>query len=189
MRHGLVLGLLLSGASLHAAPYRPPVEPGPKTSPKAWFAKRNGVAIWCAFSNRKSAEAALDSGDYDTNEGATIWHDGRRIQAIMVSNDSEDAFADDIYYLNAGQRITRMVRTGHYIKDPVFSVTFVPDWTARLALTPASREVLRLMEQAEFESYIADWPKYGSYETMPFRSLISLRPTVSIRRGCAPAAL
>jgi len=187
MQRALLLGLLWS-ASLDAAPYKPPVEPEPKASPKAWLAKREGAAVWCAFLSRKAVEAALDSGDYDTDEGVTIWHDGKRIQAIMVSSESEDAFADDIYYLDARQRITRMVRTGHYINDPVFSVAFVPDWTGRLALTSASREVVRLMEQAQYEPYITDWPKYASFGSMPFRSLIGLRPNVSIRRGCAPAA-
>jgi len=182
-----LLGLLLFGAGLNAAPYAPPVEPEPKASPTAWFAKRAGAAIWCAFSSRKAADAALASGDYDTDERAMIWHDGARIQAIMVANESEDAFADDVYYLDGGQRISRMVRTGHDVDDPLFSVTFMPDWTGRLVLTPAAREVVRLMEQAEYEPHIIEWPKYSSFTRMPFRSLIALRPNVSIRRACAPA--
>ena len=146
-----LLGLLLFGAGLSAAPYTPPVEPEPKASPNAWFAKRAGAAIWCAFSSRKAADAALASGDYDTDERAIIWHNGARIQAIMVANESEEAFADDVYYLDRSQRVTRMVRTGHDVDDPLFSVTFMPDWTGRLVLTPAAREAVRLMEQADYE--------------------------------------
>lgn len=188
MLRAALLGLLLIGASLHAARYKPPVEPAPKASPKAWFAKREGIALWCAFASRKEADAALDSDDYDADARAILWHDGARIQAIMIAKESEDAFADDVYYLDARQRITRLVRTGRYGDDPLFSVTFVPDWTGRLVLTQASREVVRLMEQAEYGADIVDWPRFASFARMPFRSLITLRPSVSIRRGCAPAA-
>jgi hypothetical protein len=130
----------------------------------------------------------LDVGEHDPENRVMVWYDRRRLQAIEVSNESEDASADDVYYLDAQQRITRMVRTGHSGEDPIFSVTFVPDWTGRLVLTPASKEVVRRMEQAELETEITDWPKYASFAHMPFRNLIRLKPTISIRPGCASAA-
>ena len=188
MRRLALAGLLLVEAALHAQAYRPPVQSGPKGRPSAWIAKQMGVGTWCAFNKLAPAQEGLDVGDYDTENRVMIWHDRRRLHVIEISNENEDGSADDVYYLDAQQRITRMVRTGHSGEDPVFSVTFVPDWTWRLVLTPASKEIIRRMEQADLETEIADWPKYASFGSMPFRSLIGLRPNVSIRRGCAPAA-
>jgi len=133
-------------------------------------------------------QAAFDSGDYEGDDRALLSFDRGRVTAIMVSNDSEDAIADDIYYLDAHRKITRMVRTGHYIKDPMFSVTFVPDWSGRLVMTPASREIMRRMDQADYESYIVDWPKFQRFDRMPFRNLIQIRPAVKVRKGCGTTA-
>jgi hypothetical protein len=180
--------LLLVPAALPAASYKPPVEAGPKGMPQAWVLKQKGVGRWCAFTSGKAVEAALDSGDYDEENRAALWLAHGRLTAIMVSNDSEDAMADDVYYLDAHRKVTRLVRTGHYIRDPMFSVTFAPDWTGRLVMTPGSREVVRLMDQAEYESYIIDWPRFAGFDRMPFRSLIRLDPQVTVKPGCAWAA-
>jgi hypothetical protein len=184
---GLAASLLAQTAIL-AAPYKPPVEAGPKGPPQAWILKKKGVGRWCAFTSRKAVQAALDSGDYDEDDRAALWLARGRLAAIMVSNDSEDAMADDVYYVDASRKVTRLVRTGHYIENPMFSVTYAPDWTGRLVMTPASREVVRLMDQAEYETYITDWPRFATFDRMPFRNLIHLKPTVSIPPGCAPAA-
>ena len=180
--------LLLAPAALSAASYKPPVEAGPKGTPQAWVLKQKGVGRWCAFTSRKAVQAALDSGDYDEDDRTAIWLTHGRLTAIMVSNDSEDAIADDIYYLDAHRQVMRLVRTGHYIKDPPFSVTFAPDWTGRLVMTPASREVVRLMDQAEYESYIIDWPRFAGFDRMPFRNLIRFDRAVTVKSGCTWAA-
>ena len=179
---------LLVPAALPAASYKPPVEAAPKGTPQAWILKKNGEGRWCAFTSRKAVEAALDSGDYEEADRAALWLAHGRLTAIMVSNDSEDAMADDVYYLDARRQVTRLVRTGHYIKDPMFSVTFAPDWTGRLVMTPASREVVRLMDQAEYETYITDWHRFAGFDRMPFRRLIRLDPQVTVKQGCAWAA-
>ena len=188
MRRLLLLALALVQTAGTAAPYRPPVEVAPKARPQAWIVKKKGEGLWCAFASLKTVQAALDSGDYEADNRTIVWLDHGRLTAIMVSNDSEDAIADDVYHFDAHQKITRLVRTGHYIQDPVFSVTFAPDWTGRLVMTPASREVVRLMEQAEYEPYITDWPKFAGFDRLPFRSLIQLKPVVTVKKGCAPAA-
>ena len=187
MRRLGFLTLILLPASLGAASYKPPVEPMPKTRPQAWVVKKKGEGRWCAFPNLKAVQAALDSGDYDDEDRAAIWAE-KGVLRILVSNDSEDAMTDDLYYLDAHQKITRMVRSGHYIRDPMFSVTFVPDWTGRLTMTPASREVVRRMEQAEYEPYVTDWAKFAGFDRMPFRNLIQLRPVVMVKKGCSPTA-
>ena len=180
--------LLLTPAALAAAFYKPPVEVAPKGTPQAWILKKKGVGRWCAFTSRKAIEAALDSGDYDEDDRAALWITHGRLTAIIVSNDSEDAMADDVYYLDARRKITRLVRIGHYIKDPPFSVTFAPDWTGRLVMTPASREVVRLMEQADYESSIIDWPRFAGFDRMPFRNLIQLGSVATVKPVCAWAA-
>jgi hypothetical protein len=180
--------LLLVPAALPASPYRPPVEAAPKGTPQAWILKKKGVGRWCAFTSRRAVEAALESGDYDEDDRAALWLAHGRLTAIMVSNDSEDSMADDVYYLDARRKVTRMVRTGHYVENPMFSVTFAPDWTGRLVMTPASREVVRLMEQAGYESYIIDWPRFAGFDRMPFRNLIGHDPVVTMKQGCAWAA-
>lgn len=187
MRRLGLIALALLPTALGAASYKPPVEPMPKARPHAWIVKKKGESRWCAFPSLKAVQAALDSGDYDDDDRAAVWAQ-RGLLRIMVSNDSEDAMTDDIYYLDAHQKITRMVRSGHYIQDPMFSVTFVPDWTGRLAMTPASREVVRLMEQAQYEPYVTDWAKFSGFDRMPFRNLIQLQPVVTVRRGCSPTA-
>jgi len=183
-----LLALVLIGTAVSAAPYQPPIEATPKARPHAWVVRKKGEGLWCAFASLRAVQAALDSGDYEADNRAVVWLDHGRLTAIMMSNDSEDAIADDVYHFDAHQKITRLVRTGHYIQDPVFSVTFAPDWTGRLVMTPASREVVRLMEQAEYEPYITDWPKFAGLGRMPFRNLIQLKPVVAVKRGCAPAA-
>jgi len=186
-RFGLV-ALLLVQTALGATRYKPPVEAAPKGRPQAWLVKKKGEGLWCAFLSLRAVQAALDSGDYDEDDRAVIWHDRKHLSAVMVSNDSEDAMADDTYYLDARQRVMRLVRTGHYINDPMFSVTFAPDWTGRLVMTPASRQVVRLMEQAEYEPYITDWPKFARFDRMPFRNLIQLKPAVVVQQGCRRSA-
>ena len=180
--------LLLAPTALIAAPYKPPVETAPKGTPQAWILKKTGVGRWCAFTSRKAVQAALDSGDYDENDRAALWIARGRLTAIMVSNDSEDAMADDVYYLDAHRKIMRMVRTGHYIENPMFSLTFAPDWTGRLVMKAGSREVVRLMEQAGYEPYITDWPRFAGLGRMPFRSLIQFGPVVTVKQGCGWAA-
>lgn len=181
-------GLLLVPAALPAASYRPPVEAGPKGPPQAWILKKKGVGRWCAFTSRKAVEAALESGDYDEEDRAALWLTHGRLAAVMVSNDSEDAMADDVYYLDAHRKVTRLVRSGHPREDPPFSLTFAPDWTGRLVMTPASREMARLMEQAEYETDITDWPRFSGFDRMPFRSLVLFDRVATVKPGCAWAA-
>jgi len=180
--------LLLAPAALPAASYNPPVEAAPKGTPQAWILKKKGEGRWCAFTSRKAVEAALDSGDYDEDDRAALWLTHGRLTAIMVSNDSEDAMADDVYHLDANRKVTRLVRTGRYGENPMFSVTYAPDWSGRLVMTPASRQVLRLMSQAEYETYITDWPRFAGFDRMPFRSLIQFDRVATVKPGCAWAA-
>ena len=180
--------LLLAPAALSAASYKPPVEAAPKGTPQAWILKKKGEGRWCAFTSRKAVEAALDSGDYDEDDRAALWLAHGRLTAIMVSNDSEDAMADDVYYLDARRKVTRLVRTGHYIEHPMFSLTYAPDWTGRLVMTPASRDIVRLMEQAQYETYITDWPRFAGFDRMPFRNLIQFDRVATVKPGCAWAA-
>ena len=186
-RLGLV-ALLLAPAALPAASYKPPVEAAPKGTPQAWILKKKGEGRWCAFTSRKAVEAALDSGDYDEDDRAALWLAHGRLTAIMVSNDSEDAMADDVYYLDARQKVARLVRTGHYIEHPMFSLTYAPDWTGRLVMTPASRDIVRLMEQAQYETYITGWPRFAGFDRMPFRNLIQFDRVATVKPGCAWAA-
>jgi hypothetical protein len=188
MRRLGFVALLLFQTALCAAPYTPPVEAPPRARPQAWILKKAGEGRWCSFTSLKAVQAALDSGDYDEDDRAVVWHDRKRLSAIMVSNDSEDATSDDVYYLDAHRKITRMVRSGHAMDDPMFSVTFAPDWTGRLVMSPASREVVRLMEQAEYDTDITDWPRFAGFDRMPFHNLIQLTPIVTVKRGCSPAA-
>jgi len=180
-------GLALLQTALLAAPYQPPVGADPKAPPIAWFAKKARAGIWCSFGSLKAFQAALDSRKYSADDRAIVWAEGGHLWAIGVANDSEDAFTSDAYYLDQHQKLTRMVRTGRYIESPLFSVTYVPDRTGRLVMTPASREVIRRMEQAEYESYVIDWPKFSSFDRMPFRNLIQFKPVFAIRKGCVPA--
>ena len=186
-RLGLV-ALLLAPAALPAASYKPPVEAAPKGTPQAWILKKKGEGRWCAFTSRKAVEAALDSGDYDEDDRAALWLAHGRLTAIMVSNDSEDAMADDVFYLDARRKVTRLVRTGHYIEHPMFSLTYAPDWTGRLVMTPASRDIVRLMEQAQYETYITGWPRFAGFDRMPFRNLIQFDRVATVKPGCAWAA-
>jgi len=183
-----LLSLALIQTPLEATPYKPPVEADPKGLPTAWLAKKAHAGVWCSFESRKAIQAALDSGKVTADNRAVVWTEDHRLRAVGVANDSEDAFTSDTYYLDPHQKITRMVRTGRYIESPLFSVTYIANRTGRLVMTAASREVIRRMDQALYESYIIGWPKFASFDRMPFRSLIQLKPELKIRTGCAPAA-
>lgn len=187
MRRLALSVMALLTTALGATPYRPPIEEAPKARPQGWIARKAGEARWCSFASLKTFQAALDSGDFDGDDRVVVWSD-RGLLTIMVSNDSEDAMTDDVYHLDAHQKIVRMVRTGHYINNPMFSVTYVPDWTGRLVMTPSSRAVVRRMDQAEYESYVTEWPKFVRFDRMPFRALIRLKPVVAVKKGCSSAA-
>src|SRR6187402_3734559 len=119
MRRAFLIGVLALATVLRAAPYTPPIEAAPNGKLAIYIVKRAHRAVWCATTDLKRIKVGMEAGSFATDDFVTVWRDGTR--ALMVSNESEDAVADDVYHFDAAGRLTRMVRTGHYINDPIFS--------------------------------------------------------------------
>jgi len=183
-----LLAPLLWGVAAQAAPYQPPIAAELRGQRVTHIVRQAHKAVWCVVGEEKAIKVAMESGRFSQDDYISLFLDNPA-RAIVVDNESEDAYARDVYYFDARRRLTRLVRTGHYINDPVFSVTFVPGAGGKLALTRASREIVRRMTQAGYEPYIVDWPKFAGYDQMPFRSMIAkLGPPIVPRTGCGPAA-
>src|SRR4051812_41677272 len=99
--------LCLTGVSA-AAPYRPPIVPEPQGKPVAWIAKRSQGMSWCAFGSLKRVQAAIASGAYDAGGLTAIWLRDGRLDGIRIQNESEDAFADDVYRFDQKRRLVRL---------------------------------------------------------------------------------
>jgi hypothetical protein len=153
-----------------AAPYTPPVTFEGQKGVQVWFGRVKATGKWCAFGldemKRRFARSevlAEDSG----------WarYDGDRLLSITHVQENEDAYAEDRYVIGAKGEVARMIRTGHYIKDPWASVTFEPDSQGRLRLTAASKQVVQRMGQAEYETYFVDWDHFSTLAQIPFAKL------------------
>jgi hypothetical protein len=174
--------------AVQAKPYQPPVAPAIKGQRVTHIVKRARKAVWCVMEDEKAIKAGIESDRFAPEDYVSLFLDNSA-RAITVYNESEDAYAQDTYYFDAYRQITRLVRTGHYINDPVFSVTFIPTAKGKLVLTRSSQEIVRRMTMEGYDPYIVDWPKFASYDQMPFRSMIAkLGPPIVVRAGCGSAA-
>ena len=77
-----------------------------------------------------------------------------------------------------------MVRTGHYINDPWTSVTFEPDASGRLRLTPASKAIVTKMDASGWETYFVNWDHFSKLRQLPFSSLLDRQKGARIVPGC-----
>jgi hypothetical protein len=151
----------------------------------AWFLRTIDGKQWCAFTSQARAKQAAASERFD--DAAWVDYRPNGIVRIVVATESEDSYVADSYSLNTQGRATRVIREGHYIENPVFSVTYVPGKSAKLELIPASRTVVRAQEKAKHETYFLGWPLYTGLASMPFRGLIQTKTTVAVTERCINA--
>jgi hypothetical protein len=150
--------VLMSAATpwpARAAAFKPPVTDEPKAGAAVWFARVEPGGRWCGFASRKTLDRRAKRDQIMAGDFGWARYGGDRLQSVTYAQESEDAYVEDRYVVGANNEVTKMVRTGHYFRDPWVSLTFAPDGRGRLRLTPASRRVLHKMEMAGHETYFS----------------------------------
>lgn len=150
----------------------------------AWFLQTADGNHWCAFTSWAKAKKAGASEDFDGSETAWVTYRNTGIQSIVDANESEDSYTEDSYSFDAQGLTTQVVRKGHYIEHPFFTVTYAPDGSGKLAPTPASQAIAKAQEKAGHETYFLDWPLYSHLADMPFQGLVRLKPIVAVTERC-----
>lgn len=152
---------------------------------EAWFLKDRVTGQWCAFTDDASAKVAANGKRFDPEESGWLRYGGDKPVTIMVTLQSEDAYAEDSYSFAPDLRVTQVVRRGHYIEDPFFAATYRPDLAGNLRLTAESAEAVKNWGH---ETYFFEWPMHRSFAELPFASLIETTPRISVSANCGPLA-
>lgn len=162
---------------------------GAPSAPKrsAWFMRTADGRQWCAFPSEAKAKQAGASDRFDGSEWALVEYRTDGVVKLVDASESEDSSTEDSYSFDALGHVTRVVRKGHYIENPLFSVTYAPGKTGKLELTAASRAIVKRQEKAKHETYFLDWPLYANLAKMPFSALIQTKPTVAVVERCIKA--
>ncbi len=166
--------------------FKPPVEFENRKGvpdPQLWFARRARTGRWCAF-DRGTFERLAKQDEIQPGVFGWARFDAHGLRSVTYAQESEDAYSEDRYVLGPDHQIARMVRTGHYINDPWVSVTFEPDASGRLRLTPASAAIVKKMSAAGLETYFVDWDHFSKLSQLPFASLLDRQTGARIVSGC-----
>ena len=154
--------------------YKPPVmrDDGPGVS--IWFGRVVHSGKWCAF-DRKAVRRAYEQNKLATDESGWARYDAHGLTSVTFVSESEDAFAEDQFFVDHKGVVMKMIRTGHYINDPLASVTFEPDARSRLRLAPSSKQVVERMKAAGYDPYFVDWEHFSNLSQLPFVKLLDLK--------------
>jgi hypothetical protein len=181
--------LLPLGASWSAQPakrFTPPVTFENRKGvpdPQVWFARESKTGRWCAF-DRATLERQAKRDEIRPGESGWARFDAHGLQSVTYAQESEDAYSEDRYFVGPVHEVERMVRTGHYINDPWVSVTFEPDASGRLRLTPASKAIVQKMDASGWETYFVNWDHFSKLRQLPFGSLLDRQNGTQIVSGC-----
>ena len=179
---GLAASLLLTPAA-SAAKFKPPTIEEPKAHPDVWFGQRKKDGRWCAFAWYRVK--SVTKGDYlaPPDTGWARYEKGK-LASVTIFSISEDAAAEDRYFFGPDHRITKMIRTGHYINAPWASFTYTPNRKGKLTLTPEAKALEARMGKAEYETYFVDWPTYATFPAIPFAELVDWTRRTPVRLDC-----
>lgn len=148
-----------------------------------WAYSRADNARWCAVTDEKAARAAASSERFASGASAILRFRRDKLRAVTLITQSEDAYVEDTYSFNQDLKVSALVRRGHYIADPFFSVIYRRNVAGRLMLTAPSRQTKRRQEAAGHESYFVDWPHYETFAQLPFAGVIKIG-SMTITRHC-----
>jgi hypothetical protein len=148
---------------------------------EAWFMRDQATGQWCAFTNRASAKTAAGGERFDPEESAWLEYGGDAPVTLVVTLQSDDAYVEDSYSFAPDWSVTKVVRKGHYIDDPTFTATFLPDAAGRLRMTDRSAEAGRNWDH---ETYFLEWDMHGSFAELPFARLIDTTQGISVSANC-----
>lgn len=170
---------LFAGGASHAEPALPS---------QAWFYSTKTLEDeggtperWCSFVTKRTAETAGNSERFEAVESGWLQYRENAVARLVITSQSEDAYVEDDYKFGPGLRLQEVTRTGHYYKEPLMAVTFRPNSQGLLTMTAASRLKVKAWK---FENYFFDWPIYQRFSAIPFASLISMKPRVSVVETC-----
>ncbi len=102
-----------------------------------------------------------------------------------MTTESEDSYVEDRYFFGPDRRITKMIRSGHYINDPWASFTYQPNRVGKLVLTDEAKAIVAKMSKADYETYFTDWDTYPNFNAIPFAELVSWTLPTPVRLHCA----
>ena len=141
--------------------------------PIKYFGRLKSTGKWCAY-DLKSWNLLVQHDDLFGDEFGWAHYDAHRFLSVTLYQGSEDAFAEDQYFIEPDGRVSKMVRTGAYLDNPIASVVFEPDRQRRLRLTAAGKSVVLEMEAAGYDPYFVDWDHFSTLSHIPFANLLSL---------------
>jgi len=153
-------------------------------SGQAWFYSDVTSKRWCSFVKDTSAKAVANSGRFDGAESGWLRYRGGVIDSIVIVLQSEDAYVEDAYTFGPDLTVKKVVRRGHYARDPFISAVFKPDARMQLKMIARSQKAVQSWGQTQ-EIYFFDWPIYSAFSQIPFAGLISTKP-VSVSETCLP---
>jgi len=158
----------------HAAEsYSPPVMRDSRHEPITFFGRLKSTGKWCSY-DLKTWKRLVKQDGVIGDEFGWAHDDTHHLVSVTYFQQSEDAFAEDQYFIEPDGRVSRMVRTGGYFGDPIASVIFEPDPQRRLRLSSAGKTVVQKMEAAGYNPYFVDWDHFSALSQFPFAKLLSL---------------
>lgn len=158
-------------------------------SKSAWFYLMVDTLHWCAVTTETEARAAARNEAFASGQSAWLRFRDNTVDSVLLTTESEDAYAEDTYRFGPGLRLISVERRGHYGDSPVFSVTFVPDRFGKLQLTPEAKIAKNREERTGHETYFVDWPLYRRFADFPFSHLVMMKPAITISRPCSARLL
>jgi hypothetical protein len=161
-------------ASPAAQSYSPPVMREHGNELLTYFGRLKSSGKWCSC-DLKTWKQLVKRDAVVGDEFGWARYDAHGLVSVTFAQQSEDAFAEDRYFIGSDGRASKMIRTGAYSNDPVASVIFEPDPQGRLRLSASGKDVVRKMTAAGFETYFVDWNHFSKLSQIPFAPLLSLK--------------
>jgi hypothetical protein len=167
----------------YAAPsYKPPVMRDDRKEPITFFGRLKSTGRWCSY-DLKTWKKLVKRDAVIGDEFGWMHYDARGPLSVTFFQQSEDAFAEDQYFVGPDAQVSKMVRTGAVYEDPLASVSFEPDPQGRLRLSASAKVVVQKMKAAGYGPYWVDWDHYSKLGQMPFSNLLS-PGAQGARSGC-----
>lgn len=150
-----------------------------------WFYATAEHQQWCAVTKEGTAKVAAASQQFASGLFALLRYHNNTLDNATITTESEDAYVEDTYTFGPSMQVTAVVRHGHYINDPYFSVAFVPNKSGTLVLNAASILRRKRQENGGHETYFVDWPIYRSFREFPFARLVAMGARITAVHHCS----
>jgi hypothetical protein len=155
----------------------------PADAPSAWFFEDPARGQWCAFTSPAALESFARTLDLSKTKGGPgygwVQIRGGKLATLMRETVTDEATLDDQYLFDAKGRLTEMVRSAHRVAGEEWvSFAYLPDGKGGMSLKTTKKV------EAD-ETLLADWPRHGRLQDVPFAGLIEIsQGKATVREGC-----